>query len=657
MSTLAPSNGTVTTVKTRRREDPTQGIAKTPRATRKCFVLPVTGLSFDAAVQDMVVSQGSPFPDELRAGLIPNDGLPLEVSRLDSLAKSSQQAIPPIDVVVDLRSFKVVNGRHRVSNAILKGWTYIKCTTMIHSPSEELAFRELWARTGCIDIRSNPTFKWVQSQLDAIPPPPLCEGKDEDEADDPNLEKECGVDCCVEHFACTYKQKCVSKSRHFHRSAVKSGYSKRKAEEKKEGRPKPAPKKTCRYCECKLDPRVCPNMFSHGHYKPKATHKGMSVKKVLALAEQEIKDDVRAELLRSHPNQPPEDAEGDLVQQTINQLSDLKTFATLVPVEEEKLVHDFKAKVADAATEVKQTADFEPLPPPAPMTPIARSDTEELKQASIDSNPVNPGYPVPAGDAATAVNQQPPPNPAIPLQPAAPPVPPAIAEPEAPLATHKVVIFSNEALKKGEKSFIECVSESWFSFLVDQSRVALRNEVDECRTPEWYFKTRESSEGLRWFWEGYSANRHDAHETFVDLITGRYSSAAYEPVFTDVVNDIISDEIFQGPDMLENGTLKKIHIARIRRLLKIHPLYDRIKYKRITLNNTVNHIHNQLLLQGLRDATHEAERVVTSSTKPYNVDFQLGVRSTTVLPRAPPSRLELWRLRAPIPIGTTRPSP
>lgn len=85
-------------------------------------------LWIDENILYMVKKQGYDFPEELEENLMSFGTFPLQQERLKSLQTSSHhQQLPAISVMLEGLMYRVLDGRHRITNCILQGKKEIEC--------------------------------------------------------------------------------------------------------------------------------------------------------------------------------------------------------------------------------------------------------------------------------------------------------------------------------------------------------------------------------------------------------------------------------------------------------------------------------------------------------------------------------------------------
>ena len=91
-------------------------------------IQPIHKLLFDEKIADMVEANGKEFPSNMVKCLYATDTFPLDQERLDNILEGWKdgEQFPPISVKKQtLDRYQVLNGRHRVCAAILKGDNYL----------------------------------------------------------------------------------------------------------------------------------------------------------------------------------------------------------------------------------------------------------------------------------------------------------------------------------------------------------------------------------------------------------------------------------------------------------------------------------------------------------------------------------------------------
>jgi hypothetical protein len=96
--------------------------------TKEYTELLVSDLLFDEKVADMVEKNGYTFPPKLFNCLYDQNTFHLDQKRLDSVMAGWEIGLPPVSVKENMGKYQVLNGRHRVAAAIMKGVDSIPVT-------------------------------------------------------------------------------------------------------------------------------------------------------------------------------------------------------------------------------------------------------------------------------------------------------------------------------------------------------------------------------------------------------------------------------------------------------------------------------------------------------------------------------------------------
>jgi hypothetical protein len=104
------------------------------------FDMNISGLMFDQAIKDGVEKNGKKFPYEVTI----TDNVPLTATRLSSLMELDHKDLPTIRITPTGR---ILDGRHRVTSAIIRGETSIRATygVMIYCENSECTRKLIFA--------------------------------------------------------------------------------------------------------------------------------------------------------------------------------------------------------------------------------------------------------------------------------------------------------------------------------------------------------------------------------------------------------------------------------------------------------------------------------------------------------------------------------
>jgi hypothetical protein len=135
-------------------------------------------------------------------------------------------------------------------------------------------------------------------------------------------------------------------------------------------------------------------------------------------------------------------------------------------------------------------------------------------------------------------------------------------------------------------------------------------------------ETVKTSEGMKWFWEKHFTTY--AQEDLYHAFSTAYSHASKVLVYARVAKDFLSSPTIGTLECLDKDALTVRSVAQryVLEYMSQHPFYHIMCMYPEVYQNTLGHIHNQLVIIGLRARA----RSIVSSDKGYGV---IGVPGST----------------------------
>lgn len=424
---------------------------------------------------------------------------------------------------------------------------------------------------------------------------------------------------CHAHTHCPYGASCIRTSRHTHR-ARKAGFARRAAE--KPGSQKPTENKKIRYHICKVDLCDCDSSHDHGHI-------GSGRVKLVDL------DGAAREDFRTGASSR-EDYEA--------------CRSAIVEIAESYSEEAHPGPAVEPLPAVAR-ADQDPAKPDKD-TSLKKQSTHESGDEALASGCVFPGVsPVPSNssvDAKESADEVDPPAGGSGVADPAAQRSSVLAGPA--LRISDVVVFmsakSEQETRTLWKRIKRCIAKHTPLASIDVVQTV--NKSGEYIMSELSYATTKDAEGFKWFWQKEFSTGESEQEIY--FFRERFTHATVLPVYENLAHDVLSSSTFTSRDLLEEGNLRATARLAAQKLISEHRYHALGSQQPSVMENTINHVLNQLLLRGLRRAISECR----AGTEPRSVLFRQGGRSKTTSPRAPHLKSRVSILpRSARRIGTT----
>jgi hypothetical protein len=206
-----------------------------------------------------------------------------------------------------------------------------------------------------------------------------------------------------------------------------------------------------------------------------------------------------------------------------------------------------------------------------------------------------------------------------------------------PLAQREVVLFQTLGGSPGKKGIFTRM-KTWAARHTPLAREQIVHSVNGATggtQTEANTLALKDQKAYMWFWQ--RDTEPEAEYQWVYYFRDRFTHSTRLPVYSRMVDDILTDKIFvERRSRLEDdaGKITATTELAIQHCIAQHPDYKAATEDPAVLSNTEVHLHNQVMLMALRFRSTKDHTPTTLKT----VLFRRGERTNLVLPHAPRSK-------------------